>query len=152
MTNITEETTITPGTYLLSDPCYSFNNKDETWGDWLQETSNINHNTQLFEGKVPNTNTRVTAFATLYGDGVYPVYDKESKNKGPITHLGVDAGLIGLVPVNTLATHKNTDHVLITLDEDTKFTLYDDGTITLGDRFTIKTGDDFYDENETNEE
>ncbi len=74
------------GKYFLGDPCYAVADKD--WHGLLDSCG-------YFEdspiGTIPNTDRKVLAFSTMYGDGSYQdQYGNE---------YGVDAGMIGLTPL-----------------------------------------------------
>lgn len=86
--NMISEITITlpAGKYYLGDPCYSV--PKEKWMEWLEAADYKNESHVLvaeLEGR------KVIGFCTAYGDGVY------QDQFGRL--YGVDAGLIGLVPV-----------------------------------------------------
>ena len=81
------------GTYWLGDPCYSV--KREDWSDWLDaawERNGSDGNAHaILCAQVPS-GAWVLGMPTAYGDGCY------ADNRG--FYYGVDAGLIGLVPVD----------------------------------------------------
>jgi hypothetical protein len=77
------------GTYWLGDPCYSV--KEEDWIPWLEAADYTNSQDVLCAQTPGADGAWVLGLGTAYGDGVYvDQYDNE---------YGVDAGLIGLVPV-----------------------------------------------------
>jgi hypothetical protein len=82
--------TIQAGKYYLGDPCYSL---QDSWGDVLKQTG-------CFK-KLPIAEIdghQVLGFKTAYGDGIY------QSNTGRA--FCVDAGMIGLVPIE-LAEEEN---------------------------------------------
>lgn len=88
------------GEYWLGDPCYSV--PDEDWMPWL-EAADFRDERFVLWAQVPGTEFWVLGLSTQYGDGCYT---DEQGNE-----YGVDAGLIGLVPV---AYNPTTNY---TLDE-----------------------------------
>lgn len=87
------------GTYLVGDPCHAFDNSlRQNWLDWLADAwkeKDVDPNRlNILDGCVKGM--RIAASRTAYGDGEY--YDQDK-------HIyGVDAGLLGAVPVELLAT------------------------------------------------
>jgi len=80
----TYSTKIPPGTYVLGDPCYTL---IESAGDKFWEEGRVSwefYNTVIDDHAV-------MAFSTAHGDGGY--YDQHGNE------YGVDAGVIGLVPI-----------------------------------------------------
>lgn len=73
------------GEYYLGDPCYFFTSDD--WGKVLSTC----HTFSDPIGKSPNGRP-VLGFGTAYGDGAYRGSDG--------FEYGVDAGMIGLIPVD----------------------------------------------------
>ena len=88
---VVEQVTLDAGEYWLGDPCYVI--KDEHWVPWLEECS-FETETNLV-GDIPGTEHGAVGFATSFGDGVYPYL----VNGEEVDELGVDAGMIGFVPV-----------------------------------------------------
>ena len=88
---VVEQVTLDAGDYWLGDPCYVI--KDEDWMPWLEECE-YETQTNLI-GEIPGTEHEAVGFATSYGDGVYPYL----VNGEEVFELGVDAGMIGFVPV-----------------------------------------------------
>lgn len=126
-----------PGTYWVGDPCYHVPNED--WMRWL-EAADYTNQRDLFatlHGKP------VLGFGTKYGDGTY-------RGSNGVTY-GVDAGLIGLVPVD-LPGVKDDDRLgsQVTFTEPT-LCENEDGLMTFGD-LVIDTGDweldDAYDDDD----
>ena len=88
---VEEQFTLDAGDYWLGDPCYVI--KDEDWLPWLKACF-FETETNL-AGEIPGTEHEAVGFATSYGDGVYPY----TVNGEEVFELGVDAGMIGFVPV-----------------------------------------------------
>ena len=88
---VEELVTLDAGDYWLGDPCYVI--RGEHWMPWLEAT-NYSTETNLI-GEIPNTEHKAVGFSTYYGDGVYPLI----VNGEEVFSLGVDAGMIGFVPV-----------------------------------------------------
>lgn len=85
--------TIAPGTYVLGDPCYSFSHDTVTWSEFCKENNykeNIN---------IHSYDEKEALFCdTKYGDGRYYAYINIKNSTS--ANLGVDAGVLGLVPIN----------------------------------------------------
>lgn len=77
-----QRATMPAGTYYVGDPCYAIETK---WQEILRQTDFFKNPVGTINGK------KVLAFGTAFGDGEY--IDDEGRK------YGVDAGLIGLVPV-----------------------------------------------------
>ena len=88
---VLEQVTLDAGEYWLGDPCYVI--RDEDWMPWL-EACDYQVETNLM-GEIPGTEHEAVGFATSFGDGVYP-YTVDGREE---FELGVDAGMIGFVPV-----------------------------------------------------
>lgn len=85
MTRIaTYSTKIPAWTYVLGDPCYTL---IESAGDQFWEEGKVNWN--FYNTTIDGY--RIVAFSTAHGDGCY------RDNLG--REIGVDAGVIGLVPI-----------------------------------------------------
>jgi hypothetical protein len=82
-TETIEKITIPAGTYILGDPCYVI--RDEDWMPLLEDCDYF----RWPVGKIGGH--QVIALGTKYGDGCY-----HDQSGNP---YGVDAGLIGLVPM-----------------------------------------------------
>lgn len=85
------------GTYLVGDPCYAFDTSlRQNWLDWLADAwKDVDaRRLTILDGRVKGM--RVVASRTADGDG--DCIDQDG-------HIyGVDAGLLGAVPVELLAT------------------------------------------------
>ena len=88
---VEEIVTLDAGDYWLGDPCYVI--RDEDWMPWLEATG-YQTETNLV-GNIPGTDHSAVGFQTAFGDGIYPY----TVNGKEVFELGVDAGLIGFVPV-----------------------------------------------------
>jgi hypothetical protein len=86
------------GFYFLCDPCYVLKGYGrnppyafgEQWSEVLEQTNYFGDG-GLFEYKEQDRTHKMVVYPTAYGDGTY--YDQYGNE------FGVDAGLIGLVPV-----------------------------------------------------
>lgn len=113
------EVEVPEGSYFLGDPCYAVRGDD--WDVLLNSCDFFDKPVGEIKG------FKVYASSTAYGDGVY---------RGQEGHeYPVDAGLIGLVPVEYVEQAKATDTSLdgmrrITLTKPTTF-WYVDGTIGI---------------------
>jgi hypothetical protein len=88
---VEELVTLDAGEYWLGDPCYVI--RDEDWMPWLEATD-YQTETNLI-GEIPGSEHEAVGFQTSFGDGVYPF----TINGEEVFELGVDAGMIGFVPV-----------------------------------------------------
>ena len=88
---VEELVTLDAGDYWLGDPCYVI--RDEDWVPWLEATDYTNETNLV--GEIPGSEHEAVGFATSYGDGVYPF----TINDEEVFELGVDAGMVGFVPV-----------------------------------------------------
>lgn len=79
------------GTYFLGDPCYAV--PQDLWIPLL-ESCDVYQGQAVGTVSAPSGFFEVLAFGTAYGDGCY------SDNKG--NSYPVDAGMIGLTPVNLI--------------------------------------------------
>jgi hypothetical protein len=105
------------GEYWVGDPCYAV--ADERWMEWLEAADYMSEPQILLaelDGKP------VIGISTAYGDGEY--LDEQGRS------YPVDAGLIGLTPVE-LVTGEPSEMHKVTFANDITCS-YDDGTINLG--------------------
>ncbi|HEY6965879.1 MAG TPA: hypothetical protein VI229_00295 [Burkholderiales bacterium] len=79
------------GEYFLGDPCYFFTHDD--WSKVLETCDTFNSPV----GRAPNGDS-VLGFGTKYGDGTYR--DNEGRE------YGVDAGMLGLIPVGAITRER----------------------------------------------
>lgn len=109
------------GTYLVGDPCYAV--ADDRWMEWL-ESANFRDDGQVLIAELDGH--PVLGIGTAHGDGVYT--DEDGKR------YPVDAGLIGLVPIEVaggaLTLRSDLNHV-VTFNGPFDCR-YDDGVIRLG--------------------
>jgi len=113
------EVTIPAGRYYLGDPCYVI--RDDDWIPLLE-------NCDYFRNPVGEVGGyQILAFGTKHGDGVY--FDKGGRK------YGVDAGLIGLVPVAYGGREHQNREVEF---ESPTLCWNDDGVLHFG-RITINT-------------
>jgi hypothetical protein len=132
------EVVVPAGTYFLGDPCYIISH-DAGWMELLDSCG-------YFDGSPVGEvhGCEVLAFGTKYGDGVY--FDQLGRA------FGVDAGLIGLVPVQPWE-HEVRKALgdglgkLVVFTEDSTCTS-EDGLLTFGPVAVINTDpdDDEYDD------
>lgn len=133
-----DKVTVPPGEYYLGDPCYSIGEDRDKWIDlcdkwYIAENKGSNPVAQ-------SGDSFVLAFNTAYGDGSYPGSDGK--------YYCVDAGIIGLVPVEI--ADKGTDLVTkITFTEPTVCTS-ENGVLTFGS--VVIDTDPSYDDEEDEEE
>ena len=120
------------GIYYIGDPCYLF---DQSWQKILNETN------YLEDGKHIIFRETVFCGSTAYGDGCY----KDNLGRG----YGVDAGLIGILPVSLLDIDKkvsqeevkNSDYMhIVEMKEDFDCNVHE-GIFRFGD-IKINTRDD----------
>jgi hypothetical protein len=124
--------TMPPDTYWVGDPCYGV--PESLWMPWLEAADYKNERRFLIadiDGKP------VLGVGTAHGDGVY--YDQAG------FAYGVDAGLIGLVPVgiedpkhNNLYTLFGCQQVVFPQEFKCSYNECDEGAIWLG-HICIKT-------------
>lgn len=80
------EVKLPAGEYWVGDPCYGV--PDEKWSEWL-EAADFRNQMNLLVADIDGHT--VVGVGTMHGDGQYEGTDGNS--------YGVDAGLIGVVPV-----------------------------------------------------
>lgn len=120
--------TMPAGTYYVGDPCYSV--PDERWMEYLEaarfdQPEGRRYLLAHLDGHP------VLGIGTAYGDGEYPGSDGK--------YYPVDAGLIGLVPVE-VGIEDPFGVNTVTFDEPFECSYKDKGTIVLG-HIKIETGD-----------
>ena len=98
MTTTTKTSTtyaLDPGTYLIGDPGYSFDDDlpHDMWMEWLDSANYLNEE-RILDGTVKGM--RIAASSTQHGDGTYPDQDGFMYD--------VDAGLLGAVRIEFLET------------------------------------------------
>lgn len=128
------QATVPAGEYFLGDPCYTIKDHDR----WMQLLESCNY-FSVEDGKGSPIGEldghQVLAFGTAYGDGCYTdQYGAE---------YGVDAGLIGLVPVALIdAKRKDLERDGQFVTFKTSVTCSTDGETLRFGKYVIKTGDD----------
>ena len=135
------EVEVPAGQYILGDPCYAV--PDDEWMELLESCD-------YFEnpiGKITRRDKsyyRIVAFSTRWGDGCYRGTDGNS--------YPVDAGLIGLVPVEAVDMDALRDDLctVVTFDKPTKCGTDGDGKLRFG-HITIDT-DPAQDEDDEDED
>jgi hypothetical protein len=100
------EVIVPKGSYVIGDPCYAV--PDEDW-DALLESCNYFQNPIGYVKRNFTHKVFVLAFGTKWGDGSYRGTDGNE--------YGVDAGLLGLVPVELL--EDLSDHEVVNFSKDT---------------------------------
>lgn len=127
---ITKVTVQVPaGQYVLGDPCYTV--PDENWGELLESCKFFEN--PIGEVKVDDKVHKVLAFRTAYGDGTY------RDNKG--NEYPVDAGLIGLVPIEYADLEQTgLESVIVDFKALTECSSDDEGTMYFGE-LKIRTGE-----------
>ena len=128
------------GKYVLGDPCYSV--PDEDWHMLLESC-------EYFEKPIGTVNgVQVLAFRTMYGDGEY------KDNMG--NKYGVDAGLIGLVPLEyadlTQINWGKEGPVIVEFKLNTHCYMHDESGMLEFGAYKIPTGNDAYEYNTYEEE
>lgn len=126
-----------PGKYWIGDPCYVFPHKGPMKDKWHELLNACNYFEDDMPAVIDNGKITVWAAGTAYGDGCY------ESNFGD--NFPVDAGLIGIIPVETIEYLGRTDN---NLDRLGKFVTFDSefsiqlnaGYFRFGD-ITIDTGD-----------
>ena len=98
-----KQATIQPGKYYLGDPCYSLN---ESWDFFLKQTDCFRKSSIAeVDGH------QILAFKTKWGDGSY------RSNTGRVFY--VDAGMIGLVPIELSQEKEPFNSMVIEFSEPT---------------------------------
>lgn len=113
------EVTIPAGRYVIGDPCYSV--PDERWMEWLEAADYTEVGRGVLYAEIDGHH--IVGVITAHGDGQY--YSSEGHS------LGVDAGVIGLVPESF--AENNTSSELDVVEFTAPVTCrYADGVIHLG--------------------
>lgn len=89
------------GKYWIGDPCYIFPNKGLMEDKWEELLDKVGIFDDIAYGELDNGKIKVWAAPTAYGDGYYV---SENGKAFP-----VDAGLIGIVPLETVKYLDNAD-------------------------------------------
>ena len=107
---------VPPGKYVLGDPCYVVPQED--WQPLLESCDYFNLPVGLCKG------FQVLGFSTKYGDGTYA--DNQHR------HYPVDAGLIGLVPIEYAIGVDPELSQVVEFKNSTTCTRTSDGVLTFG--------------------
>lgn len=130
------EVEVPAGKYILGDPCYAV--PDSEWMELLESCEFFNSPIGTIR-RSPKEGTfnvmetfKVVAFGTRWGDGCYRGTDGNS--------YPVDAGLIGLVPVEVVGSEALRDDLctVVTFDKPTKCGTDGEGKLRFG-HITIDT-------------
>jgi len=134
------EVEVPAGSYILGDPCYVV--PDSEWMELLESCNYFGNPIGTFSRGTDNY--YIVAFGTRWGDGCYRGTDGNS--------YPVDAGLIGLVPVEVVGSEALRDDLctVVTFDKPTKCGTDGDGKLRFG-HITIDT-DPAQDEEEEDED
>jgi hypothetical protein len=123
------------GQYVLGDPCYAVPYED--WDDLLASCNYyqnpIGYVARGFTHKIP-----VLAFSTKWGDGCYAGSDGKE--------YPVDAGLIGLVPIELVEDLTEHQDNIVTFNKETVCSDNGDGKLRFG-HIVIDTDPEDEDEN-----
>ena len=129
------------GEYYIGDPCYVF---DEEWSDFCD----LLFENDVFEWK----GQKVFVHQTAWGDGTYPLMENESIM---VSNLGVDAGVIGALPVSLVERKIDERLSKVVTFEEPFVPYYEDGAFyfrgatTNKILYSILTSDEEVDEDET---
>lgn len=129
------EVEVPAGSYVLGDPCYSFPDHDE-WMELLESCEYFNAPIGTIRRTKANTfnameTFNVVAFSTRWGDGCYQGTDGRM--------YPVDAGLIGLVPLEVVGSDMRDDlSTVVVFDKPTKCYTDGEGKLRFG-HITIDT-------------
>lgn len=111
--------TMPAGEYYVGDPCYAVDDHDR-WMKWLEDADYMSNPRYLLADL---DGQPALGIGTAFGDGTYLGSDGNE--------YGVDAGLLGVVPVEV--AEDNALHAMQRVTFDQPFECsYDEGTINLG--------------------
>lgn len=136
-TKNTGSVTMPAGIYIVGDPCYAV--PSDRWMEWLEAADYMNERRYLL---AELDGMPVLGIGTAHGDGRF---GDENGNLYP-----VDAGLIGLVPVE-LGTEEQKKYSeknrspVVTFDKDFECS-YEDGAIRLGHIAIDTDPEEYFDE------
>ena len=129
------EVEVPAGSYVLGDPCYCFPDHDE-WMELLESCEYFNAPIGSIRRTKANTfnameTFKVLAFSTRWGDGCYQGTDGRM--------YPVDAGLIGLVPLEVIGSDRRDDlGTVVVFNKPTKCSTDGEGKLRFG-HITIDT-------------
>jgi hypothetical protein len=124
---INKDTIQLSGKYLITDPCYVY---DDQWDEFCELI--LQHSLESFLLFEIN-GTEVPVMSTRFGDGRYPVI-QEGKEMG---HFGVDAGLFAFIPTTEEIGQSYYGAVIELHGELT----YKDGNAFVDGKLVVKTSD-----------
>lgn len=110
--------TLPPGEYIIGDPCYVIH--EDKWIPWLED-ANYLYEERYYVADLDGH--AVIGICTAHGDGLF---EDQFGREYP-----VDAGLIGLVPVEVALPKSNGSSQVVNFDEPVECS-WEDGTIVLG--------------------
>jgi hypothetical protein len=131
------KTVLPAGKYWIGDPCYVIDG--EEWSNFLDPYWNIGG----FGGVFSFEEYEVCAFQTQWGDGCYPASNG--------VNLGVDAGIIGAIPIELARCGDLGLGTEVTFDQPFACHRDPDGRMHFGS-FSVMTGDENNDEDDYCEE
>ena len=120
------KTVLPAGKYYIGDPCYVI--EGEKWDKFLIPYWGLNQGGVFDFDSIP-----VCAFATQWGDGCFPASD------GSI--LGVDAGIIGAIPLELCKSGDPTRGTEVEFDSSFSCHREPNGKLWFGD-FWVMTNDE----------
>lgn len=144
------------GKYFIGDPCYAISD-DNDWQELCKlmfpngvAEFDDSNNIRVVEIEHNNKVYKCYLFGTAYGDGSYPL----CKDGDLVDHLGVDAGMLSLIPAELLQKENYGESVhcgvFMDIDEDDMM-LVNNGNFTYGS-LDINTSGDEEDEYEEEDE
>lgn len=104
------------GKYWIGDPCYIFPNDGPLSDKWMELLEKVDF-FEVSYGELDDGKIKVWAASTAYGDGLY-----SGTNGFEVIDFSVDAGLIGIVPQETVDYLGRGDRNLETLGLFVEFT------------------------------
>lgn len=120
---------IPAGRYVIGDPCYSV--PDDRWIEWLEAADFTEVDRGVLYAEIDGY--PIVGISTLHGDGEYHSSEGHS--------LGVDAGLIGLVPEEFAVNNIGGQPSVVEFSVPVLCRYEENGVIHLG-HIEINTGDD----------
>jgi len=130
------------GRYLITDPCYTVEHED--WENHL--LPKIYECEAKEEEEMEVKGRKYIIFSTYWGDGEYPVVEKEQKHV--IGSFSVDAGLMCITEATDdlvdylYKKYSGETYVIITMLED--FNVYEEaGRMYIGDEYVVDTQGDY---------
>ena len=148
-------TTLPAGKYWIGDPCYVFPDEGHMESKW-DELLDVVEFFKTPYGELDNGKIKVWAASTAYGDGCY------TANNGKT--FRVDAGLLGIVPQETVdylgRTDSDLDYSGLFIEFTEPFIVQHNAGVFNFGHIEIDTGDDYdadeddglYDENYDDED